>query len=188
MKQYLVALGLLAAGAAHAQTYDLDISISDIATPFTGSFNYNSSGTGYCSTPFCGSGITPDFTNINISGPNGAMFTGVNKTSSGGLDFYAASGPLGLLSSEVFQLSFNTNSPLGGSASSIGVSNIVYNVDSNVTGLYQCGQDGISCTASLSRAPAAAVPEIDASTAVTALSLLAGALAVCTARRRHLAS
>jgi hypothetical protein len=190
----LLALGLTSAAMAQAQTYDLDITMTGVeAAPitFSGSFTYNSSGTGFCSAPFCGTGVTPDFSNIHINDPIlGTAFTAVqggSQGSSGGTltltDFLGSPPSAG--SSEVYTLGFSFASPLGGSSKNIGLSNITLEESLNVTGIFECGTtSGVSCpTASLKIAPAAA-PEIDPASAVGGFALLFGSLAVMRGRRR----
>jgi hypothetical protein len=92
-------------------------------------------------------------------------------------------------SSEVFQLSFNIAPPLGGAAKSIGLSNVVFTIDENSTGIYSCsttpGQiGGVGCpTTTLTKAP-----EIDPASAAGGITLLLGGLSVMRGRRRIMPS
>jgi hypothetical protein len=181
-----------AAMTASAQTYDLDIVLSSFGTPlynFEGSFNYNAGGTGLCSAPYCASGITPDFTNVNVSDPReGTAFTAITGSGSTLTFVDFEGGPANPMTSEIWTLSMTIGAPLG--ASSIGLSNILYAITPNVTGEYSCGgpsrlsTPGITCpVATLKIAPAPA-PEIDASSAAAGFTFLFGVLAVMRGRQR----
>jgi hypothetical protein len=58
-------------------------------------------------------------------------------------------------SSFVYQLAFNLDGPLGGTATSIGLSNIYFTTDGNASGTYLCGGParlptaGVTCTTAL---------------------------------------
>jgi hypothetical protein len=189
----LLALGLTGAAVAQAQTYDLDITMKGVeAAPitFSGTFTFNSSGTGFCSAPFCGTGVTPDFSNIHINDPIlGTAFTAVQGgsqgTNGGSVVFtdFLGNAP-SADSSEVYTLGFNFASALGGSSKNIALSNITLQESLNVTGIFACGTtQGVSCpTATLTIAPAAA-PEIDPASAMGGFALLFGSLAVMRGRR-----
>jgi hypothetical protein len=190
----------LASMAVHAQTYDLDIVMSQKGVPsfdFVGSFTFNPKGTGYCSAPFCAAGVTPDFTNINIgnTAPVGAgtSFSAVtgSATSLNFVDFEGGAASAG--SSQIWQLSFNISSltALGSSSKVIDISNVIYNTSSNGTGLYSCANGGVSgtfkcptTTLTLVPTPPAKAPEINPASAASGLTLLFGILAVARGRRR----
>jgi hypothetical protein len=182
------------AGTAHAQTYNLDITMSGIQstpTTFLGSFTFNAGGSCLGSAAFCPSGSTPDFTNINIHDPlsidsPGGPFAFTDATSGGGglkfIDTYAG---IPGFSSFIYMLSFNISTPLGGTASSIGLSQISFVSAPNVTGIYSCGgatqspPKAVTCTtANLTKAP-----EVDPGAAVSGITILLLALAVLRGRR-----
>jgi len=193
---WLSAAGLSAAwiGAAHAQqTYDLDIVMKNVAT-FAGTFIYDSAGTGECSAAFCGTGVTPQFSSVlikdplSIDGPLGPnAFTGAEGSGSSLTFFDTYFGTPGQ-SSFVYTLSFDLLNPLG--SKHIGITDITFSEDMNVTGTYSCGgpsrianPPGETCpVAKLNWAKA---PEMDSRSAATALVLLLGALAVWRARYRR---
>jgi hypothetical protein len=166
--------------AAESQTYDLDITMQGVST-FDGSFTFNSAGTCFGSAPYCGGGTIPDFTDIHVSDTfDGGAFTGIQKGTAGALDLVDFEGlPPSTTSSEIFQLSFNYAPALGGAANKFALSDIVFNVDNNVTGLFHCGTSSggpgsESCpTETLTKAP-----EIDPVSVAGALALLLGGLAV----------
>jgi hypothetical protein len=195
-------LGFLAVGllvgpvAAHAQTYDLDIAMMPHqgSTPiiFTGSFKFNSGGTCFGSAAFCPGGSTPDFTNVKISDPlsidsPGRAFAFTDVTGGvGGLTFLDTYFGTAGKSSSVYALEFSINAPLGGTATTIGLNNVLFTTDFNVTGTLSCGgpdrlpNGGVTCTtAALTKAP-----EIDAISAASALTLLLGGLTVLRGRRK----
>jgi len=187
------AILLSVTGMSHAQTYDVDITMTGVkpgTITFEGSFTFNSAGNGFCSPPFCGTGVTPDFSNIKISDPLlGTDFTavsGVSQGSKGGtltlVDFEGEKPSAD--SSEVFTLNFSFGYPLGGKATSQSLSDVRLQTIDNVSGIYACGQtDHVTCpTASLKLAPASA-PEIDPASAACGLVLLFGSLAVMRGRR-----
>jgi hypothetical protein len=181
---WAIALALLAGPmAAESQTYNLDITMSGVST-FDGSFTFNSAGTCFGSAPYCASGTIPDFTAIHVSDTfDGGAFTGVQTGAAGSLDLVDFEGlPPSTTSSEILQLSFNYSPALGGAASNFALSNIVFNVDNNVTGLFHCGTSSSgseSCpTESLTKAP-----EIDSASVAGALALLLGGLAVLRSAR-----
>jgi hypothetical protein len=162
LTRWLIGAAFAATSAAiNAQTYDLDITMTGLGkspVTFSGSFSFDAGGTGFCSEAFCGPGITPQFSSVLISDPlsidqpRGAFaFT----DTAGGygtvtlFDTYAGSPGQ---SSFVYQLAFTLEGPLGGPAASIGLSNVYFATDDNVTGMYSCGgpartaTPGISCT------------------------------------------
>jgi hypothetical protein len=160
--RWIVGAALSAAAlAVNAQTYDLDITITGIAaTPvsFSGGFSFNANGTGFCSAAFCAPGITPDFAEVLIKDPlsidpAGGSFA-FTDTAGGPntLVFFDTYGGAPGQSSFVYQLAFNIDSPLGGSSSSIGLSNIYFATDGNGSGTWSCGGParlptaGVTCT------------------------------------------
>lgn len=188
-----LAVGLCSGAVAQAQTYDLDITMTGVESSpitFQGSFEFNSAGTGFCSAPFCGNGVKPEFSDINISDPIlNTAFTAVSAGSqspAGGtltlVDFLGNAPSAG--SSEIYTLGFSFGAPLGGGASNIGLSNITLKTSFNVTGIYSCGQtQGVSCpTASLKIATTA--PEMDPASTAGGFAMLLGCLAVILGRRR----
>ena len=160
--EWVIAAALIAASAVvDAQTYDLDITMTGIVTgpvTFSGTFNFNANGTGFCSATFCAPGTTPDFADVLIKDPlskdppGGAFaFTdiagGANNLSF--FDTYVGSPGQ---SSFVYQLAFTIGAPLGSGATSVGLSNISFTTDGNATGTYSCGgpariaTPGVTCT------------------------------------------
>jgi hypothetical protein len=160
--EWVIAAALAAASAVvDAQTYDLDITMTGIATgpvTFSGTFNFAANGTGFCSAAFCAPGTTPDFADVLIKDPlskdppGGAFaFTdiagGANNLSF--FDTYVGSPGQ---SSFVYQLAFTIGAPLGSDATSVGLSNISFASDGNATGTYSCGgpariaTPGVRCT------------------------------------------
>jgi len=164
--RWLIAVALTAASVTvRARTYDLDITMTGIAAApvtFSGSFTFNPNGTGFCSAAFCGPGITPGFADVliadplSIDPPGGSFaFTGA----AGGSNtlvfidtYYGTPGQ----SSFAYRLAFSLEGPLGGAATSIGLSDIYFSMDGNATGTYSCGGParlptaGVTCaTASL---------------------------------------
>jgi hypothetical protein len=160
--RWLIGAALTAASvAANAQTYDLDITMTGIApTPvtFSGSFSFNANGTGFCSAAFCGPGITPDFADVLVKDPlsidpAGGSFAFTNTSGgSNTLVFVDTYGGSPGQSSLVYQLAFNVDGPLGGPATSIGLSNVYFTTDGNLSGTYSCGgpgrlpTPGVTCT------------------------------------------
>lgn len=164
--------------AASAQTYDVNvqegIDTLGVITPdvndLTGSFTYTS-------------GV---FSNINIliNGQGGeapAQTIGGGTTS---LLFEYTDAP-----TDTTFYSFDINHPLGGSATTIGVSDVIFSpFDSSQFGNAVCGstvygQSGpnastYTCSGSLTKAP-----EIDPSVSAAGLALLLGGVAVVRARR-----
>jgi hypothetical protein len=186
--RWTIALALLAGPmVAESQTYNLDITMTGVST-FDGSFTFNSAGTCFGSAPYCAGGTIPDFTGIHVSDPfNGGAFTGVQGTA-GALDLVNFEGlPPSTTSSEIFQLSFNYAPALGGAATNFALSNIVFNVDNNVTGLFYCGTSPTgygseSCpTETLTKAP-----EIDPASIAGPLVLLVGGLAILRSTRHNI--
>ena len=147
--------------ATQAQTYDLDITMTGLTgrpVIFSGSLTFNADGTGLCSAAFCGAGITPQLTNVLISDPLSidrpdAAFAFTNATGgTGTLAFFDTYGGVSGQSSFVYQLAFSIDSPLGGAAADIGLSNILFTTDGNVSGTYSCGGSarlptpGVTCS------------------------------------------
>jgi hypothetical protein len=165
-----------ASAAAHAQTYDVNIDLGIAKTDpfdFSGSLLVNKNGT---------------LGNVDVHDPfdNGA-FTAASLTQLGGgreavtlYDYQGRSGP----SLQTFSLTFDVNAPLGGSTKTLGVSDVLFNIDSFV---YQCGQGrlgfSVTCTGNLTPADVHAAPEIDLRFATEAALLLAGGLLVLRGRR-----
>jgi hypothetical protein len=101
-----------------------------------------------------------------------SAFTGASGGSNTRVFFDTYAGAPGQ-SSFVYQLAFNIDGPLGGTPTSIGLSNIYFPTDANVSGTYSCGGParlptaGVTCTtASLTEErgpgsidPPAGVPE-----------------------------
>ena len=197
-------LGLLAVCAfvaplsVQAQTYDVDITMTGLqATPvtFEGSFMFNAAGTCSGSAAFCSSG-TPEFSNVSISDP-------LSIDSSGGAfaftDAMAGAGHLSFIdtysgtpgqSSFVYTLGFSLDAPLGGGATSVGIDNIVFSKNQNVTGTYSCGgpsqlpTQGVSCPTAILRIAPTKAPEIDPTLALGEFTLLVGGIAVLCGRRK----
>ncbi|HTD10946.1 MAG TPA: hypothetical protein VK676_02650 [Steroidobacteraceae bacterium] len=180
--------------AAQAQTYDFNVTMTGIngagPTTFSGSFAFNAAGTGGCSAAFCAPGAIPEFTNVNInnplsSDPAGGRFAFTDATS-GGMNLNFVDTYLGTAgqSSFVNDLSLTIGTPLGGSATSIGLDNIEFSTDANGTGTHSCGGSsvlaslGVTCSQASLKVATVKAPEIDSSSAVSALTLLLGALAV----------
>jgi len=160
--RWLIAAALTAASfAVDAQTYDLDITMTGIAAApvtFSGSFTFNPNGTGFCTAAFCGPGSTPDFAEVliedplSIDPPGGSFaFTNTSGGSNTLVLFDTYAGTPGQ-SSFVYQLAFSLDGPLGGTATSIGLSNIYFSTDGNASGTYSCGGParlptaGVICT------------------------------------------
>ena len=191
-------LSLAVAYMAHAQTYNIDIVMSQQGVApwdFIGSFTFNPKGTGYCSPPFCAAGVTPDFTNINIANnaPVGAgtTFTAVkgSATSLSFVDFEG--GPATPDNSEVVLLSFNISklTSLGSASKVIDISNVAYAASpGGSSGLYSCANGGVSgtlkCPTTSLTLAATKAPELSSASAGSALTLLVGVLAVALGRRR----
>ena len=198
-------LGLLAVCAVagplsvRAQTYDLDITMTGLQTTpttFAGSFMFNAAGTCSSTAAFCAGGAMPQFTNVSISDPlsidsSGGAFAFTDAVDgSGHLSFidtyFGAPGQ----SSFVYTLGFSLDSSLGGGATSVGINNIVFSTNQNVTGTYSCGgpsqlpTQGISCPAATLRVAPTKAPEIDPAMALGELTLLVGGLAVLCGRRK----
>lgn len=188
--KFIAVTSMLASFAAHAQTYDIDITMTGIQaapTTFTGSFTFNSSATGACSAAFCAPGLTPEFTNVKIGDPiSGGAFTDVVAGQSS-LSFYDTYFGVAGQSSFVYSLSFSLNSLLTSGKSTIGINNVVFQAAPNVTGIYACNVTrNVACTTTtLSLAPkAAAAPEMDSASAAAGLALLFGGIAVLRGKRR----
>jgi hypothetical protein len=177
MKKSLGLLICLAAGAVHAQTYDINVDMKGVAD-FSGSFTYNS-------------GV---YSNVNVSDTfTHGIFTGINADGESGntLDFYDFEGKPNAKAagSNVFILGLNTMRPLGTGNPGIIINSIFYNLDYNSTGLFSCGSNpgpgsGLSCTASLKEVrPTHQAPELDWSRAAAAFTLLCGCTLVFRSRR-----
>jgi hypothetical protein len=193
-------LGLIALPmAAQAQTYDFNVTMTGIngAGPatFSGSFAFNAAGTAGCSAAFCAAGAIPEFTNVNINNPVGSGLQGgplaFTDATSGGTHLNFVDTYLGTpgQSSFVNDLSLTIATPLGGSATNIGMDNIEFSTGANSTGMYSCGGSsvlaslGVTCSQATLKVAAVKAPEIDPSSAVSALTLLLGALTVLRGRR-----
>jgi hypothetical protein len=139
---------------AHVVVYQLEITMefSDgppQATPtFSGTFMFNTDGTGFCSAAACTAGLIPDFSNLNIidkptffSSYSGRFteVSGFQGPGGGELAFVDLEGfpPPG--TSSIFVLVFDTDTPLGGPSPNIGISNITWIESPNVTGIFECG-------------------------------------------------
>ncbi len=182
MKSHLLgmlgAVLLIGPMAANAQTYDVNVQegvdtlgvITPNVNDLTGTFTYNA-------------GV---FSNINIL-INGQGATAPAQTITGGttsLLFSYTDAP-----SDTTFYSFDINHPLGGSATSIGISDVVFSpfdslqFGNDVCGSTVYGQSGpnastYTCSGSLTKAP-----EIDPAFAAGGLALLLGGAAVLRARR-----
>jgi PEP-CTERM motif len=147
--------------AAHAQTYDLDVTMDGIAgTPitFSGSFTFDATGNGFCSAALCAPGATPKLANVLIDDPLSIDAPG------GPFAFTSAAGSPNTLvfldtylgapgqSSFVYELGFNLSGPLGGPLASLGLSDIYFSTDGNASGTWSCGgaaraaTPGVTCT------------------------------------------
>jgi len=172
--RWIVGAALIAASAAltaHAQSYDLAITMTGLSgspVTFSGSFTFTASGTGSCSAAFCAAGLTPRFMNVLIRDPlsidlPGAAFAFTDTVAGANtLAFFDTYAGTPGQSSEVYQLVFSVGSPLGRPAANIGLSNIYFTTDGNVSGTYSCGgatrspTPGVTCTtATLSEDPPA---------------------------------
>jgi hypothetical protein len=166
-----------ASAAAHAQTYDVNIDLGITKTDpfdFSGSLLVNKNGS---------------LSNVDVRDPfdNGA-FTAASVTQLGGgreavtlYDYEGRFGP----SSQMFSLSFDVNAPLGGSTKTLGVSDVLFNIEDNF--VYQCGQGRpgftVTCTGNVTPESVHAAPEIDFRFAAEGALLLAGGLLVLRGRR-----
>jgi hypothetical protein len=182
----LMALTLLAGpAAAQVQTYDLEITMLGVqgnpSTTFMGSFTFNPGGTGFCTAAFCAPGVTPQFSNVNISDPlsidlpGGAFaFTDVlggQGPGGGQINLFDTYFGTPGHSSFVFALEFSIDAPLGGTATTIGLNNILFTTDFNVTGTWSCGgpdelpTPGVTCLAAtlhVTTRPAAMLADLHA--------------------------
>lgn len=117
---------------------------------FTGRFTFNPHGTGLCSALLCPAGVTPDFTNVTISGtasdgvtPWGPNVHGqIGVTEEGDvlsfINFNGFSGP----TSEESELDLTLSAPLGSSVRDITTSEAVYSAFGGLSlnhGLVECG-------------------------------------------------
>jgi hypothetical protein len=165
-----------ASGAAQAQTYDVNIDLGITKTDsfdFSGSLLVNKNGS---------------LSNVNVQDPfdNGA-FTAASLRQLGGgreaVTLYDYEGRFGS-SLPAFSLTFDVNAPLGGSTKTLGVSDVVFNIDNFV---YQCGQGGpgfsVNCKGNVTPVSVQAAPEIDVRFAGEGALLLAGGLLVLRGRR-----
>jgi hypothetical protein len=184
--------------AAQAQTYDFNVTMTGIngagPTTFAGSFAFNAAGTAGCSAAFCAAGAIPEFSNVNINNPlsgdlTGGRFAFTDATSGGtNLNFVDTNFGTPGQSSFVNDLSLTIGTPLGGSATTISLDNIEFSTDANGTGTYSCGGSsvlatlGVTCSQATLKVATVKAPEIDPSSAVSALTLLLGALAVLRGR------
>jgi hypothetical protein len=164
---------LLGPIAASAQTYDVSVQegidtggmIAPGVNDLTGSFTYNA-------------GV---FSNINLL-IDGQGATAPVQTITGGITSLLFS--YTFMPSDTTYYSFNISHPLGGSANTISVSDVVFSpfdsaqFGNDVCGSPVYGQSGpnastYTCSGSLTK-----VPEIDPSSAAGALALLVGGMAV----------
>ena len=179
MKKLMGFVICLAAGATHAQTYDINVDMKGVGD-FSGSFTYNS-------------GV---YSNVDVSDtPTGGSFTGINAYGQSGttLDLYDFEGKANApaAGSSVFVLDLNIVRPLGTRNPGVNVNSILYNVDSNSTGLWSCGSypysgpgSGLRCTAFLREMrPTHQAPELDWSRAAAAFTLLCGFTLALRSRR-----
>ena len=177
MLRFMFAGSLLAgSAAAYAQTYDLNVALGITQTDpfsFAGSLVLNQNGT---------------LGNVDVHDPfdNGAFTAGTIAQLGGGLEavtLYDYEGKL-VPSSFNFSLTFDINAPLGGSTKTLGVSDVLFNIDNNF--VYQCGQGRpgftVTCTGNLTRSDVHAAPEIDFRFAAEGMLLLAGGLLVLRGR------
>jgi hypothetical protein len=161
MRKIVALAALLAAGAAHAQTYDLAVDGSTFG--FGGSFTFNAS--------------TDTFSNINLGGFDYTLNGG------GGGDSYTFYNCL-VNCQAPEAIEFTTNVPLG-TLGPIEITGAMLELMNSVdfcastpgTGSF-VGQQ-VCSTETITAVPnATAAPEIDSSRAIAALSLLAGAVLV----------
>jgi PEP-CTERM motif len=165
--RWILGAAMIAASlTAHAQTYDLDITMTGLTgspVNFSGSFTFDANGTGPCSAAFCAAGITPQFTSVlirnplSIDPPGGALAFTDTIGGSNTLAFFDTYGGTPGQSSYVHQLAFSLSTALGGPAADIRLSDIYLALDGNVSGTYSCGGSaqlptpGVGCpTATLS--------------------------------------
>jgi len=188
----------VASMSAQAQTYNIDIVMSQKGVApwdFIGSFTFNPQGSGYCSPPFCAAGVIPDFTHINIANyaPIGAgtAFTAVTGSATGVSFVDFEGGPATAGNSQIFELSFNIAklTALGSVREVIDISNVAYNASpGGSSGLYSCANGGISgtlkCPTTSLTLAATKAPEVNSASALSALTMLFGILAVALGRRR----
>lgn len=198
MASVLALIALPMAAQAQAQAYDFNVTMTGIngagPTTFAGSFAFNAAGTAGCSAAFCAAGAIPEFSNVNINNPLSGDLTGgrfaFTDATSGGTNLNFVDTYLGTpgQSSFVNDLSLTIGTPLGGSATSIGLDNIEFSTNANGTGTYSCGGSsvlaslGVTCSQATLKVATVKAPEIDPSSAVSALTLLLGALAVLRGR------
>jgi hypothetical protein len=178
MKKLLGLVICLAAGATHAQTYDINVDMKGVGD-FSGSFTYNS-------------GV---YSNVDVSDTfTHGIFTGINADGESGktLDFYDFEGKPNAKAagSNVFILGLSTMRPLGIRNPGVNINSVFYNLDSNSTGIFSCGSNaapgsGLRCTASLREVPSPThqAPELDWSLAAAAFTLLCGFTLALRSRR-----
>lgn len=178
MKKLMGLVICLAAGATHAQTYNINVDMKGLGD-FSGSFTYNA-------------GV---YSNVDVSDAfSHGVFTGINVDGESGktLDLYDFEGKPNAQAagSNVFMLGLDTIRPLGTHNPGIDINSIFFNVDYNSTGLFSCGSknggpgSGLSCTASLKEVlPTHQAPELDWSLAAAAVTLLCGCALLLRARR-----
>jgi hypothetical protein len=177
MMKLVFATSLVAGSAAvYAQTYDVNVDLGITRTDpfaFAGSLALNQNGT---------------LGNVDVRDPfdNGAFTAGTITQLGGGreaLTLYDYEGK-SVPSSMSFSLTFDVNAPLGGSTKTLGVSDVLFNIDNNF--VYQCGQGRpgftVTCTGNVTRTDVHAAPEIDFRFAAEGMLLLAGGLLVLRGR------
>jgi hypothetical protein len=173
--------------AASAQTYDVNvqegIDTGGVITPnvndLTGSFTYNAGVFSNINVQIDGQGAMAPVQSIT-GGATSLLFTHTDMPSA--TTFY----------------SFDINQPLGSSATTIGVSDVVFSpfdslqFGNDVCGSPVFGQSGpnastYTCSGSLTKAPEIdpKAPEIDPASAAGGLALLIGGAAVLRGRRRQ---
>jgi hypothetical protein len=179
VKLMFATLVVAASAAAHAQTYDVNIDLGIAKTApfdFSGTLSVNQNGS---------------LSNVDVHDPFdlGAFTAGSVSQLGGGKEAVTLYDYEGLSHPSPFTLSltFDVNAPLGGSTKTLGVSDVLFNIDGNVSGMYQCGSASpglsITCSGAITPVIAHAMPEIDARFATEGVLLLAGGLLVLRGRR-----
>jgi len=180
-------LALLLAASAHAQTYDVEITMAGIApapVTFSGSFTFDTQGTCQGSAAFCPVGSKPMLSNVTISDPLSMDQPSGPRAFTGGLGsaygvelmdtYYGVQGQ----SSSNTYLWFTTPKLLGSETPQM--TDITF-WGGGPTG-QSCGvTPGVTCTTASLRVATAA--EIDSTSAISDLTLLLGGLAVLRGRR-----